>query len=48
GRVQSLTGGWATVRAQTVCLHGDGEQALAFARRLRAAFAEHHITISAE
>lgn len=48
GRVQSITGEWATVRAQTVCLHGDGEQALAFARRLRAAFAEHHITISAE
>ncbi|WP_193391756.1 LamB/YcsF family protein, partial [Trabulsiella odontotermitis] len=38
---------WAPVRAQTVCLHGDGAQALAFARRLRAAFAEYNITVSA-
>jgi UPF0271 protein len=47
GRVQSITGEWAPVRAQTVCLHGDGPQALAFARRLRTAFAENHITIGA-
>ncbi len=33
GRVESITGEWATVAAQTVCLHGDGEHALAFARR---------------
>ena len=33
GRVKSITGEWATVTAQTVCLHGDGEHALAFARR---------------
>lgn len=37
-RVQSIDGQWAQVNAQTVCLHGDGEHALAFARRLRAAF----------
>ena len=35
GRVKSITGEWATVTAQTVCLHGDGEHALAFARRLQ-------------
>lgn len=40
GRVKSITGEWATVAAQTVCLHGDGEHALAFARRLRATFAK--------
>lgn len=38
GRVQSIDGRWASVNAQTVCLHGDGEHALAFARRLRSAF----------
>ncbi|ECK6867850.1 LamB/YcsF family protein [Salmonella enterica] len=38
GRVKSVTGVWTTVTAQTVCIHGDGEYALAFARRLRVAF----------
>jgi len=47
GRVKSVTGKWAQVRAQTVCLHGDGEHALAFARRLREAFAVNNIKISA-
>ncbi|MCI1899884.1 MAG: 5-oxoprolinase subunit PxpA [Enterobacter sp.] len=47
GRVKSVTGEWAQVRAQTVCLHGDGEHALAFARRLREAFAVNNIKISA-
>ncbi|MRS90194.1 5-oxoprolinase subunit PxpA [Enterobacteriaceae bacterium RIT714] len=47
GRVKSLSGEWATVQAQTVCLHGDGEHALAFARRLRNEFRLNKITISA-
>ncbi|MGG5837220.1 5-oxoprolinase subunit PxpA [Huaxiibacter chinensis] len=47
GRVKSLTGEWANVRAQTVCLHGDGEHALVFARRLHEAFSINHIKISA-
>ncbi|QIU87989.1 5-oxoprolinase subunit PxpA [Yokenella regensburgei] len=47
GRVLSITGSWAPVHAQTVCLHGDGEHALAFARRLRVAFAENGITVAA-
>lgn len=47
GRVKSLTGEWASVVAQTVCIHGDGEHALAFARRLRAAFEARGITIVA-
>jgi UPF0271 protein len=47
-RVRSLTGEWAHVMADTVCLHGDGEHALDFARRLRAAFAGRNIQVSAE
>lgn len=47
GRVKSITGEWANVVAQTVCLHGDGEHALAFARRLRAAFNACDIQVSA-
>ena len=47
GRVKSITGEWTPVEAQTVCLHGDGEHALAFARRLRAAFLERGITVQA-
>lgn len=47
GRVKSISGEWATVRAQTVCLHGDGEHALAFARRLRKEFELNNIKISA-
>lgn len=47
GRVQSVEGTWVTVTAQTVCLHGDGEHALAFARRLRHAFSTQGITVQA-
>lgn len=47
GHVQSVTGAWASVVAQTVCIHGDGEHALAFARRLREAFTTRGIHITA-
>ena len=47
GRVKSIHGNWVKVNAQTVCLHGDGDHALAFARRLRQAFEAQNITISA-
>ncbi|EMN3918341.1 5-oxoprolinase subunit PxpA [Citrobacter farmeri] len=47
GRVKSLTSEWASVTAQTVCIHGDGEHALAFARRLRSAFESRGIKIVA-
>ncbi|WP_434667590.1 5-oxoprolinase subunit PxpA [Klebsiella sp. B345] len=47
-RVRSITGEWAPVIAETVCLHGDGAHALDFARRLRAAFAGRNIQVSAE
>ena len=48
GRVKSRDGAWATVNAQTVCLHGDGAHALAFARRLRDAFEQRQIRVCAE
>lgn len=35
--VRAITGEWVPLNAQTVCLHGDGPHALAFARRIRAA-----------
>ncbi len=48
GRVRAVNGDWVPVRADTVCLHGDGEHALAFARRLRESFLHHQIEISAD
>lgn len=48
GRVLSREGTWAQVNAQTVCLHGDGAQALAFARRLRESFAARQIDVRAD
>lgn len=46
-KVLSREGVWVPVKADTVCLHGDGEHALTFARRLRRAFVEQDIQISA-
>ena len=47
GTVTTVEGTTASVQADTICLHGDGEHALQFARRLRAAFAEQGILVSA-
>lgn len=47
-RVRTLDGTWAAVRAETVCLHGDGEHALEYARTLRQRFAVEGINVSAE
>jgi Uncharacterized proteins, homologs of lactam utilization protein B, COG1540 len=47
GRVKSIEGEYVSVQAQTVCLHGDGEHALLFARRLNAAFTQRGVIISA-
>lgn len=46
GQVESVSGEWVRVKAQTVCLHGDGEHALLFARRLREAFTTRQITVT--
>lgn len=48
GQVQSLNGEWVKVRADTVCLHGDGAHALDFARQLRQAFRQQHITVTSD
>ena len=39
GVVQAVTGETVPLQAQTICLHGDGPHALAFARAIRAALA---------
>ena len=44
-KVLSREGVWVPVKADTVCLHGDGEHALTFAMRLREAFDEQGIEI---
>ncbi|NGX88060.1 5-oxoprolinase subunit PxpA [Rahnella sp. Lac-M11] len=46
-KVLSREGVWVPVQADTVCLHGDGEHALTFARHLREAFGERDIQVSA-
>jgi len=46
GKVRAVSGEWVSVNADTVCLHGDGAHALAFARRLREAFARQNIAVS--
>ncbi|MDN0087868.1 5-oxoprolinase subunit PxpA [Yersinia nurmii] len=46
-RVLSRDGTWVPVQADTVCVHGDGEHALAFARRLYDSFIQKNINISA-
>ncbi|PCE26375.1 hypothetical protein BWP39_17800 [Paraburkholderia acidicola] len=46
-RVQAVNGQWVALNAQTICLHGDGPHALAFARRIRAALDEAGIDVQA-
>ncbi|HEX7554331.1 MAG TPA: 5-oxoprolinase subunit PxpA [Geothrix sp.] len=47
GRVESRTGVDVGLQAETVCIHGDQPQALAFARRLRWALEEAGIEVRA-
>ncbi|MEJ4043167.1 5-oxoprolinase subunit PxpA [Erwinia sp. SLM-02] len=46
GEVQSRGGEWVPVRAETVCLHGDGPHAIGFARQIRQAFRAHQIDVT--
>jgi UPF0271 protein len=46
-RVQAVDGQWVPINAQTVCLHGDGPHALAFARRIRSALRDAGIGVHA-
>ncbi|RFP65006.1 LamB/YcsF family protein [Hymenobacter lapidiphilus] len=45
GRVRAQSGEDVVIRADTICLHGDGPHALTFARRLRAALAAADVTV---
>jgi UPF0271 protein len=44
-RVLAVDGQWVPLNVRTICLHGDGPHALAFARRLRAALEANGIDI---
>ena len=46
-RVKAIDGTWVPIHAQTVCLHGDGAHALAFARRIRERLGSEGITVRA-
>ncbi|MEZ3499929.1 5-oxoprolinase subunit PxpA [Pantoea sp. KPR_PJ] len=46
GKVQSISGEWVAVNAETVCLHGDGAHALLFAQRLRERFSAEKVTVT--
>jgi len=46
-KVTTIDGSTVAVHAQTVCLHGDGAHALAFARRIRERLALEGIAVSA-
>ncbi|AOZ04798.1 5-oxoprolinase subunit PxpA [Cupriavidus malaysiensis] len=46
-RVRAIDGSWVPIRAETVCLHGDGAHALAFARRIRERLGAEGIAIRA-
>jgi UPF0271 protein len=45
GRVRSVTGAWLAVRADTVCVHGDNPQAIAFATALRARLQDEGVSL---
>lgn len=47
GKVRTVDGVDATVRADTVCVHGDGARATVFARRLREALARCGVAVRA-
>ncbi|MGE7874174.1 5-oxoprolinase subunit PxpA [Bacillus paramycoides] len=46
GYVEAVTGGKVALQAQTICLHGDGEKAVQFARRIYRIFELNSISIS--
>ncbi|QQG27395.1 5-oxoprolinase subunit PxpA [Pectobacterium carotovorum] len=46
-RVRAIDGSWVNVQADTVCIHGDGQHALLFARKLRNCFSQHQIAVAA-
>ena len=47
GKVCAIDGSWIPVRVGTICLHGDGAHALAFARRIRNELMQQQVAIRA-
>ena len=47
GMVNSTNGKQVAITAETICIHGDGEHALAFAKTIHTALKQNHIEISA-
>ena len=46
-RVRAADGAWVSISAETICLHGDGEHAVVFARAVRAALMGKDIAVQA-
>ncbi|MBO4122226.1 5-oxoprolinase subunit PxpA [Cupriavidus gilardii] len=46
-KVRAIDGHWIPIQADTVCLHGDGPHALAFAQRIRDRLREEGIAVGA-
>lgn len=46
-KVRAIDGQWIPIQADTVCLHGDGPHALAFAQRIRDRLREEGIAVQA-
>jgi UPF0271 protein len=46
-RVRAVTGDWVPLDVRTLCLHGDGAHALAFAQKLRRALEENGVDVQA-
>lgn len=47
GKVHAVTGEEVMIEADTICLHGDGEQAVAFAGKLRTALEQSGVDVQA-
>ncbi|MDW6004392.1 LamB/YcsF family protein [Vibrio mangrovi] len=47
GKVRATNGQWADIRADTICIHGDGSHALEFARKIAQMLTQQHISIQA-
>ncbi|MGF6872718.1 5-oxoprolinase subunit PxpA [Paraburkholderia sp. MM5477-R1] len=45
GRVRASDGSWVSISPQSLCLHGDGAHAVAFARQIRAMLATAEIAV---
>lgn len=45
GKVASITGKDIDIKADSVCVHGDGEKALLFVEKIRKTFVENEIEI---